>query len=355
MGKFIAYLLLTIVVFPSGIAAQTASGRENPEAWNAPFASAEELLAVYRRHTVPDVWNDCYFIWHSGKYVSDGNGKRTDAALLLEHLPEIGLEREEVSAFVREHDASHFVDAYFMLRALKEGASFDEARDGLVVTTCFPERPLNAYDYRKLRAVLSSRNPSLQSAYLQKMKFLFGRHGCTPELAEMLPLVQEFCAPSALKDEILKLYRQYGRIAAGQPAPAAMFYDEAGREVKLEDYRGRIVVLDVWATWCCSCIEKMPAYAALAERFRSDGKVAFLAVSIDTDKKKELWQEKIRTFRPDVLVHVIAPESRSSFCADYFIAGVPRYLIIGRKGEVIDAFSSLSAIERTLYQMIETK
>ena len=55
------------------------------------------------------------------------------------------------------------------------------------------------------------------------------------------------------------------------------------RTVKLSDYRGQIVVLNFWATWCAPCIEEMPSLVEMQRRMKSKG-ITVVAVSVDIDQ-----------------------------------------------------------------------
>jgi cytochrome c biogenesis protein CcmG, thiol:disulfide interchange protein DsbE len=67
----------------------------------------------------------------------------------------------------------------------------------------------------------------------------------------------------------------------GRPAPQFTVQD-ADRRVALSDYRGKIVVLNFWATWCPPCVEEMPSLIAMQAQLKD--KVTVLAVSTDQDK-----------------------------------------------------------------------
>lgn len=71
-------------------------------------------------------------------------------------------------------------------------------------------------------------------------------------------------------------------------APDLTVKDLQGNQVQLSDYRGKLVVLNFWATWCEPCITEWPQVAKLANRLKEDGEgeVAVLAVSIDEDRSK---------------------------------------------------------------------
>lgn len=67
----------------------------------------------------------------------------------------------------------------------------------------------------------------------------------------------------------------------GRPAPLFTVQD-ADRKVSLTDHRGKVVVLNFWATWCPPCVEEMPSLIAMQARMKD--KVTVLAVSTDEDK-----------------------------------------------------------------------
>jgi peroxiredoxin len=83
-----------------------------------------------------------------------------------------------------------------------------------------------------------------------------------------------------------------GVINIGQQAPDFTIKGEDGREIRLSDYRGKLVFLNFWATWCVPCVEEMPAMEVLKNSFK-DRKFQMLAVSVDTnwDVVKKFYKE----------------------------------------------------------------
>jgi peroxiredoxin len=71
-----------------------------------------------------------------------------------------------------------------------------------------------------------------------------------------------------------------------RPAPGFMLKDLAGRAVSLSDFRGRALVLSYWATWCGPCIGEIKELEMAYRKYRRSSRVAFAAVSIDTDRGK---------------------------------------------------------------------
>lgn len=65
-------------------------------------------------------------------------------------------------------------------------------------------------------------------------------------------------------------------------APGFSLVNDQGIGVSLDDYEGKVVLLNFWATWCPPCIQEMPSLNATYERFRADGLVV-LGISVDED------------------------------------------------------------------------
>lgn len=76
------------------------------------------------------------------------------------------------------------------------------------------------------------------------------------------------------------------RSTAGRSAPAAKFEDPDGGPAGLADFRGRPVLLNLWATWCAPCIAEMPTLDRLAER--EGERLQVLTVSEDLDGREKV-------------------------------------------------------------------
>jgi thiol-disulfide isomerase/thioredoxin len=113
------------------------------------------------------------------------------------------------------------------------------------------------------------------------------------------------------------------------PAPVNSFQDAAGDPVRIGDFRGKVVVVNLWATWCAPCIIEMPTLARLAEA-RKDGDVVVLAVSIDREKDGEKARAFIAKNAP--LEFYWDPKASLPFALKPPTAAMPTTLIYGRDG-----------------------
>ncbi len=78
------------------------------------------------------------------------------------------------------------------------------------------------------------------------------------------------------------------------------FADETGRMVSLSDFEGKVVFLNVWATWCPPCIAEMPSINALYNKMKDSDRVSFVLVSMDEDFEKAVQFMERRGFEMPV-------------------------------------------------------
>ncbi|MGH2602029.1 MAG: TlpA family protein disulfide reductase, partial [Dehalococcoidia bacterium] len=114
----------------------------------------------------------------------------------------------------------------------------------------------------------------------------------------------------------------------GSPAPDFVLSTLDGREVRLSDYRGNVVLLNFWATWCGPCREEMPLFEAAQQEY-SDRGLVVLAVNVG---------EGSSTVRPFVerlaLTYDIALDGNSSIARRYRARSFPTTYFIDRDGTV---------------------
>ena len=120
-------------------------------------------------------------------------------------------------------------------------------------------------------------------------------------------------------------------------APQFVLPDLDSNMVKLEDYKGKIVVLDFWATWCVPCIRSFPAMKAVQEKYKNDPNVKFLfihsmnRVDSATAMVRHFMEKNQYPFH--VLMDLADPLTRQSpVYKSFHLMGLPTKIVIDAKG-----------------------
>jgi thiol-disulfide isomerase/thioredoxin len=116
-----------------------------------------------------------------------------------------------------------------------------------------------------------------------------------------------------------------------EPVPAISFTDRAGNEATLERYRGRLVVLNLWATWCVPCREEMPALDRLQAAVAKDN-VTVVALAVDRGGAQavDVFLAETPVEHLDVVIDQSARSARQLRAP-----GLPTTLVIDREGREI--------------------
>jgi thiol-disulfide isomerase/thioredoxin len=116
--------------------------------------------------------------------------------------------------------------------------------------------------------------------------------------------------------------------------PSFVMKDLDGKTVSLADYRGKVVVVDFWATWCVPCRESFPALRRVLDKYKGDTSVAFLF--IDTRESTTNPVLAIRAFLSEnnYPFRVLLDPPGAPFYKQFGMAGIPTQFVIDARGMV---------------------
>ncbi|MBT8373411.1 MAG: TlpA family protein disulfide reductase [Deltaproteobacteria bacterium] len=121
------------------------------------------------------------------------------------------------------------------------------------------------------------------------------------------------------------------RLAKGVPAPDFTLPDIIGKMVSLTDYKGKVVFLNIWATWCPPCVEEMPSMEKLQQELK-DENFKILAVSVDVSGAKAV----IPFVKKHKLSFSILTDTKGAIKSLYQTTRVPESFIIDKNGIIVE-------------------
>ena len=121
------------------------------------------------------------------------------------------------------------------------------------------------------------------------------------------------------------------RLGKGVPALNFTFPGLDGKKVSLADYKGKVVLLNIWATWCAPCVAEMPSMEKLYQELKGKD-FEILAVSIDASGAKDVlpFMKKYKLSFPALT------DTRGAIKELYQTTGVPESIIIDKDGIIVE-------------------
>lgn len=116
-----------------------------------------------------------------------------------------------------------------------------------------------------------------------------------------------------------------GIIAVGETAPDFAAVNLSGEQVQLSQYRGQVVLLHFWASWCAPCVKEMPLLSRLSQSHKENVKTIFVNVGESKATIREFLAEN--GFELDVVI-----DATGKIAGSYHVPGLPATMIVDRNG-----------------------
>jgi alkyl hydroperoxide reductase/ thiol specific antioxidant/ mal allergen len=152
---------------------------------------------------------------------------------------------------------------------------------------------------------------------------------------EIFDFINKNVTDEKVKEAAKKAYDVATKLTSGSPSPKFSNYENFnGGTTSLEDFKGKVTYIDIWATWCLPCRGEIPALKELEKKFHGKD-VAFVSISIDQNKDE--WKEFVKS--EDLKgVQLFAENAfESQFIQDYGIRQIPTFIIIDKEGKIVNA------------------
>jgi thiol-disulfide isomerase/thioredoxin len=110
--------------------------------------------------------------------------------------------------------------------------------------------------------------------------------------------------------------------------------DTSGRMVSMKDFKGKVIFIDVWATWCGPCKAQIPFLKEVEEEYKDNKGIVFMGISLDRAKDREKWIDFIK--KENLQGVQLIDEGWKDFAKKYQINAIPRFLLIDKQGKWIE-------------------
>lgn len=152
---------------------------------------------------------------------------------------------------------------------------------------------------------------------------------------EIFDFINKNVTDEKVKEAAKKAYDVATKLTSGSPSPKFSNYENFnGGTTSLDDFKGKVTYIDIWATWCLPCRGEIPALKELEKKFHGKD-VAFVSISIDQNKDE--WKEFVKS--EDLKGVQLFAENAfdSQFIQDYGIRQIPTFIIIDKEGKIVNA------------------
>jgi thiol-disulfide isomerase/thioredoxin len=156
------------------------------------------------------------------------------------------------------------------------------------------------------------------------------------EFRETFEPFKKYAKLSPAKETYNSIYGQYSGDTAyvGKTSYNFSLPDTTGKIVSMKDFKGKVVLVDVWATWCGPCKAQFPFLREIEEEYANNKEIVFVGISLDKVEVKQKWKDMIK--KESLGGIQLLDDLGKGFGRKYDIAAIPRFMLIDRQGRWIE-------------------
>jgi thiol-disulfide isomerase/thioredoxin len=213
----------------------------------------------------------------------------------------------------------------------------------------------NIPNYTLKKIAETYKGPIKDEALFAQMKFEVVLRTSITSIQKLKDQYQPYISElnnAGYKKTLLELFdnqvKEWAEFDAGKPAPSFNLSSQNGTKYKLEDFRNKVVYIDLWASWCGPCREETPALKKLYEKYKNDDRIAIVSIAV-RDKQKA-WLKAINEDKPEWIQLI---DENDNVGRSYKVRFVPRFIVIDKQGKIVDFDAPRPSDEKEISELLE--
>ena len=280
---------------------------------------SEEMIDLFARYSKMSV------LFYQFNYAVGKDSSEIPASVrkVVENLP-----IDTIALKIGMPDYSMIAAQFYQHRIHNAVYEENEKMDADSLESIFPflvEKKIKAAGYPKqIEDFMRAKSADIQ----------IGMAGLSPQIMKLTGELEKEIISEDFKNVIREDVARWEKIGPGKPAPDFTGLTPDGKKLSLSDLRGKIVYVDIWATWCGYCIDEFPDSKKMEAEFKGNDQVAFLYVSVDSDTLA--WKKMVAGGKVPNGLHMLnGADAPGSIWNLYHVWGIPRYLLIDAQGRMV--------------------
>lgn len=160
------------------------------------------------------------------------------------------------------------------------------------------------------------------------------------------PKIMAMLTDDKMKEKLTTRYKSVNDTKPEMSAPDFNYENHNGGTTSLNDLKGKIVCVEVWATWCGPCIKEMPALTQLIKDFKEKN-IEFVSISIDSKNDYEKWKKMVPEKNVGGIQLLADKGLKSDFMKAFSVGLIPRSILLDEEGKIITNKAPRPSAENT--------
>ena len=146
--------------------------------------------------------------------------------------------------------------------------------------------------------------------------------------------IMDMLTADKMKENLTTRYKSVYDTKPEMSAPNFNYENYKGGKTTLKDLKGKLVYIEIWATWCGPCIKEMPALTQLIKDFKGKN-IEFVSISIDSKNDYEKWKKMVPEKNVGGTQLLADKGLKSDFMKAFSVSLIPRSILLNEEGEII--------------------